>query len=72
MVPGGDASSEMPEQRVLVARVVPGLSPRTPERLGKWAGPRQPGKFWLSRGLGATGGPACRWAAQPPTHDLGE
>lgn len=40
-----------------------------PERLGKWAGPREPSKFWLSRGLGATGGPACRWAAQhpPPT-----
>lgn len=37
-----------------------------PERLGKWAGPREPGKFWLSRGLGATGGPACRWAAQHP------
>ena len=37
-----------------------------PERLGKWAGPRRPGKFWLSRGLGATGEPACRWAAHPP------
>ena len=43
-----------------------------PERLGKWAGPRRPGKFWLSRGLGATGEPACRWAVHPPTHDLGE
>lgn len=72
-VAGGVAFFEIWAQRLGVAGVVPGTFFPDPEWLGKWPGPRRPGKFWLSRGLGATGKPAC-WLGPhtflllPPTY----
>ena len=68
MGPGGDASSEMPEQWVLVARVVPGLSPRTQNA---WeSGPDQDGPasssslgVWVPRANLPAAGPRTT----PPT-----
>lgn len=47
--------------------MVPGTFSPDPERLGKWPGPSGPGKFWLSRGPGATGEAACRPGTAHPS-----